>query len=155
MGLTEVPKKMTTELVEKTADATRTVLSMRGKSIEDTRAEIKTLPETSQKKFARIEATLTHQLEADFDRRVREAAKAMIPDLMKRCEEREREATEELRDYALRKQGIKPHLTEADYRFLRQTIAPDRYPEEYREKLTRAAQIINQFDKYVGVFKLS
>ena len=121
--------------------------------IEAIRAEIKTLPEPAQKKLARLEATLMHQLEADFMRRVWEKAREMIPEVVAHYEEAEQKATAEFRNYATRKQGIKPHLTEADYRFLRQTIAPDRYPPEYQDKLTKAAVIINQFDKYVEAFK--
>jgi hypothetical protein len=126
----------------------------KGVSVEDFRAEIKTLSETAQQKLGRLEKTLRAKLQEEFEKAVREEARKMVPDIVAQCEKAEKEATEEFRNFATRKQGIKPHLTEADYRFLRQTIAPDRYPEEYREKLTRAAAIINQFDKYVEAFKV-
>lgn len=154
--------KMKVDLIDPEAQKLKDVYRLRAafKQIQDdvtpieaTRDEIKTLPEPAQKKLARLEATLMRQLEADFMRRVWEKAREMIPEVVAHYEEAEQKATVEFRNYALRKQGIKPHLTEADYRFLRQTVAPDRYPEEYRDRLTKAAQIINQFDKYVEAFK--
>ena len=128
---------------------TKGVIAARRNTLADTRAEIETLPETAKQKLARIEATLVAQLTAQFYNRVNAAAAKRVPELVAELEAERIENRHEMARWKHRRDGIKSQLTEEEYRLIRQTIASDRYPEEFRPKLDKIAAIINRFGAYV------
>lgn len=131
------------------AEAARAIIAAKRTTLADTRAEIATLPETKQQQFARLEATLRRQLEAEFNERVRKAAEKKVPELIAELAAERAECRVQMEYWKHRRDGIKSQLTEAEYRLIRQTIASDRYPEEFRPKLDKIAAIINRFSTYV------
>lgn len=149
------------EEVAKLEEAARVVTANKGKTIkqqiEETRAEIKTLSETKQQQFARLEATLRRQITAELEKtfwdRVCDEVEKSSPERFANCDKAEKKAIAEVKKWQACRNGIKAQLTKDEYRFLRQTIAPDRYPLEFQDKLTKAAAIINRFDTYVESFK--
>ena len=93
------------------------------------------------------------ELQAKFLTEVRVEAKKAAPGLR---EEMERERDKYIRENAHMariKSGLKPLISEADYRFLLGALHPDRQPSP--EKQAKAFDIVRKLDPYLAAFKKS
>lgn len=111
------------------------------------REEIDKLSKSAQLQIAKAEAALLKKLEADFNRRVREAADAMIPDRIAIYEEAKRKADiAEMRFLAM-SSGISAHITQHEYRILRSVVHSDKPPTD--EQKNEAFHIVQKIGDYV------
>lgn len=111
------------------------------------REEIEKLSKSAQLQIAKAESALLKKLEADFDRRVREAADAMIPDRIAIYEEAKRKADiAEMRFLAM-SSGISAHITQHEYRILRSVVHSDKPPTD--EQKNEAFHIVQKIGDYV------
>lgn len=111
------------------------------------REEIEKLSKSAQLQIAKAESALLKKLEADFDRRVREAADAKIPDRIAIYEEAKRKADiAEMRFLAM-SSGISAHITQHEYRILRSVVHSDKPPTD--EQKNEAFHIVQKIGDYV------
>ena len=75
----------------------------------------------------------------------------MIPARIELYERLSEKATKEIRQYAALSQGISAQMTPDEYRFLLQTLHPDRAPEDRRDKFAKAFDIVRKLDNYIAV----
>jgi hypothetical protein len=155
MGMSEVPKKMTPELVEKIANATLTVLSMRNpsKAKDDAQKAKDELSKSSQQKLdsaiKKWQAVVLADMQKQFNEQLA-VAKAEVQLerdavwALKREAEAERDAAVEYR------KGIDSHMTQDEFRLIRSCLHADRVPDELKERFDKAFVIFNRLEKTVN-----
>ena len=155
MGMSEVPKKMTPELVEKIANATLTVLSMRNPSKfkDDAQKAKDELSKSSEQKLdsaiKKWQAVILVDMQKQFNEQI-DAAKAEVQLERDAVWALKREAEAE-RDAALQyRLGIDSHMTMEEFQLVRNCLHPDRAPDDRRERFEKAFTIFNRLEKTVN-----
>ena len=119
----------------------------RFKEADKIREEIEKLSKSAQLQINKAVSAKAAMLEADFDRRVREAADTMIPDRVRIYEELQAKAdAAQLRYYAL-SSGIGAHIDQQEYRILRSFFHSDKTPTDQQKN--EAFHIIQKIGEYV------
>jgi len=106
------------------------------------------LPAPSQKKLDRAIKVELAKLQGSYQRQVCEAAAKMVPEMTAREKENYAEALEQGHRYAILLTGVKKKITMEEYKFLMQLLHPDRAPEGYGERFSRAFQLIMRLKDY-------
>lgn len=117
------------------------------------RREVATLPESSKVKFERLVATEKRLLNEIFRAEVTAEAMKTAPGLREEMEQQRDRYIRENASIARIKAGVRPLISENDYRFLLGVLHPDRAPEDRREKFARAFDIVRKLDSYIEACK--
>lgn len=111
------------------------------------------LPEKMEKKVERAIAIERAQLHKEFDGAVEGRVSSILADRIAHLDNLTEKADQMARRYQAMSQGIKPYITETDYKFLLNILHPDRAPEDRKEKFAKAFDIVRKLDKYIEASK--
>lgn len=122
-------------------------------SYENHRREVSATSETAKQKLERLVATEKAHLHAIFWAEVRAEAKRSAPEILRELEQRKDEYIKKNASMARLSAGIKPIITEAEYKLLLGLLHPDRAPEDRRERFARGFDIVRKLDSYIEAVK--
>lgn len=116
-------------------------------------AEALTLSETAQAKFDRLLAKATKTLQDSYQLQLDAAVKAEVDKRLeverKWYEERTKEATEEITQYAARSKSLDHWMTETEFKLVLGCLHPDRQSESERAKYDKAFQIFKRLEQHL------
>lgn len=128
--------------------------------------DVESLSETAKQKFDRIVERQLAKLQVEynmavsayekqFNERVYEEYKRVNAEWLARSRETALEHAQAITQMQVLRQGIKPHITVDDYKFLLNCLHPDRAPEDRREKFARAFDVVRKIEPYIEQLKKS